>query len=55
MDEVEARARIHALTKERTRIIDSDGGVMPDEVDRLAEVDEELEALGVRVVPPPVA
>jgi len=54
-DEGEVRARIRALTHERTRIIDSDGGVMPDEVERLAEVDAELETLGVRFAPPPVA
>lgn len=55
MGEREAQARIHALTKERTAIIDSDGGVTPDEEPRLAEVDAELELLGVRFAPPPVA
>jgi len=52
-DEVAVRARIRELTRERTALVDSDNEVRPDEQERFREIEDELSALGVNIVPPP--
>jgi hypothetical protein len=53
-DEAAVRARIRELTRERTAMIDSDNEVRPDEERRFREVEAELLALGVNIVPAPM-